>query len=89
MKYKKSVYRNFALISQLGISVIVPIGLCIFIGVLIDKKFNSNFIIPLIFLGIAAGARNAYMIAMASVKEEKKDDNRKDGQERVRNSVIR
>ena len=81
MKYKKSVDRNFALISQLGISVIVPIGLCIFIGVLIDKKFNSNFIIPLIFLGIAAGARNAYMIAMASVKEEKKDDNRKDGQE--------
>lgn len=81
MKYKKNVYRNFALISQLGISVIVPIGLCIFIGVLIDKKFNSNFIIPLIFLGIAAGARNAYMIAMASVKEEKKDDNRKDGQE--------
>ena len=66
MKYKKSVYRNFALISQLGISVIVPIGLCIFIGVLI---------------GIAAGARNAYRIAMASVKEEKKDDNRKDGQE--------
>lgn len=52
-----------------------------FIGVLIDKKFNSNFIIPLIFLGIAAGARNAYRIAMASVKEEKKDDNRKDGQE--------
>ena len=81
MKYKKSVYRNFDLISQLGISVIVPIGLCIFIGVLIDKKFNSNFIIPLIFLGIAAGARNAYRIAMASVKEEKKDDNRKDGQE--------
>lgn len=81
MKYKKSVYRNFALISQLGISVIVPIGLCNFIGVLIDKKFNSNFIIPLIFLGIAAGARNAYRIAMASVKEEKKDDNRKDGQE--------
>lgn len=81
MKYKKSVYRNFALISQLGISVIVPTGLCIFIGVLIDKKFNSNFIIPLIFLGIAAGARNAYRIAMASVKEEKKDDNRKDGQE--------
>lgn len=81
MKYKKSVYRNSALISQLGISVIVPIGLCIFIGVLIDKKFNSNFIIPLIFLGIAAGARNAYRIAMASVKEEKKDDNRKDGQE--------
>lgn len=81
MKYKKSVYRNFALILQLGISVIVPIGLCIFIGVLIDKKFNSNFIIPLIFLGIAAGARNAYRIAMASVKEEKKDDNRKDGQE--------
>lgn len=81
MKYKKSVYRNFALISQLGISVIVPIGLCIFIGVLIDKKFNSNFIIPFIFLGIAAGARNAYRIAMASVKEEKKDDNRKDGQE--------
>ena len=81
MKYKKSVYRNFALISQLGISVIVPIGLCIFIGVLIDKKFNSNFIIPLIFFFFSAGARNAYRIAMASVKEEKKDDNRKDGQE--------
>lgn len=32
MKYKKSVYRTFALITQLGISMIVPILLCVWVG---------------------------------------------------------
>lgn len=30
MKYKQSVYKTFALISQLGISILVPILLCTF-----------------------------------------------------------
>ena len=32
MKYKQSVYKTFALISQLGISILVPILLCTFFG---------------------------------------------------------
>ena len=32
MKYKKSVHRTFALITQLGISMIVPILLCVWVG---------------------------------------------------------
>lgn len=38
MKYKQSVYKTFALISQLGISILVPILLCTFFGTWLEKK---------------------------------------------------
>ena len=38
MKYKQSVYKTFALISQLGISILVPILLCTFFGTWLEKQ---------------------------------------------------
>ena len=40
MKYKQSVYKTFALISQLGISILVPILLCTFFGTWLEKKVS-------------------------------------------------
>ena len=77
MKYKKSMYTTFALISQLGISMLVPIFLCTFIGVKIDERFETSFTIPLIILGILAGARNVYVLARQAkdtIEAEKDED---------------
>ena len=65
MKYQKEVFRNFALVLQFGINMIVPILLCTFLGIVLDRYFGTSFIvIILFFLGAAAGFRNIYIFAV-------------------------
>ncbi len=64
MKYKKSVYRSLALITQFGINMLVPIFLCVALGVYLGDKFGINWItIPLFAVGALAGFRNIFMMA--------------------------
>lgn len=76
MKKHKSVYMTLALISQLGISIIVPVFLCTFIGVKLDEKYGWSTTIPLIVAGVLAGIRNAYALLKQASKtiESEKDD---------------
>jgi len=64
VKYKNSVYRSLAMITQFGINMLVPIFLCTFLGIFLDKKLGTSFIvIILFFLGAAAGFRNIMRFA--------------------------
>mgnify|MGYP001034132243 CR=1 FL=1 len=64
MKYKKSVYRSLALITQFGINMLVPIFLCTMAGVYIGKKYSMDWIaIPLFAVGALAGFRNIFIMA--------------------------
>ena len=75
MKINKSVYTTFALISQLGISMIVPIFLCTLIGVKLDEMYGWATTIPLILVGVLAGARNVYaLVKQASSAIEAKEE---------------
>lgn len=76
MKHRKSVYTTFALISQLGISMIVPVFLCVFIGMKLEEKLQLPLTIPFIILGILAGFRNVYALVKQAAKtiESEKDD---------------
>lgn len=77
MKYKKSVYNTFLLISQLGISILVPIFLCIVAGTLLEKKFHITLTVPFIILGVLAGVRNAYVLlrkALEDMEDEMEED---------------
>ena len=85
--YKKSVFKSFALITQLGVSVMAPIALCVAAGVLIDKHFGTWWTIPLLFLGMLAGVRNAAIMLRSVTKEDKgtkeqrlENEDRKDGE---------
>lgn len=64
--------RNIVYISQLAINVMVPTFLCLALGLFLDKQFGTWFTVPLLFLGIAAGLRNVYVVAMAAVNDEEK-----------------
>lgn len=87
MRYKKSVYRSLALITQFGINMLVPIFLCVAAGVYIGRRFEINWItIPLFAIGALAGFRNIFIMAKkiysgetasrhpCMVGEQKKDD---------------
>lgn len=75
---KHNAYKNLALISQLGINVMVPTFLCLFIGIWIGKFIGTWVVIPLLFLGMAAGMRNCYLMAKkasgASDSHKKSED---------------
>ena len=72
MKYKQSVYKTFALISQLGISILVPILLCTFFGTML---FSQPLFIPLVIVGVLAGLRNAWVLARHA-NEDPEDKNK-------------
>ncbi len=69
---KKEVFRSLTLISQLGVSVMVPMFMCLGIGLFIDKRFGTSTAVWLMFLGLAAGFRNAIILAKQVLKENSK-----------------
>ena len=77
MKNRNIVFQTLALISQVGISMIVPILLCVILGVFLEERFSLSLTIPLIVVGVLAGARNVYVLlkhaghAITSKEDEK------------------
>lgn len=63
MTKRHNAYKNLALISQLGINVMVPTFLCLFIGIWVGKFIGTWVVVPMLFLGMAAGMRNCYLMA--------------------------
>lgn len=74
MHYKKSVFRSLAMVTQLGICVITPIFLCIFVGYQIDSRFGTWFMVPLLILGTLAGGRSAWILAKKTLEQEQRED---------------
>ena len=64
MKYKKSVYQSLVMITHFSIHMLVPIFLCTFLGICLDKWLDTGFcVIILFFMGALAGFRNIYISA--------------------------
>lgn len=70
---RKEVVRSFMLISHLGLTVMVPIFMCVIAGIFIDKRFGTSTLVWLLFLGIAAGMRNAYILLKGVLDENVKE----------------
>lgn len=73
--YRRDVYKTLAMVTQLGISVLAPVFLCVFAGTLIEKYFQFNIIVPLLILGIFAGFRNMYVLARRMIVHNDKEKN--------------
>lgn len=83
---RTSVYRNIVLITQISLYVMVPIFLCLGIGVWLDQKFGWSTTLPLIVIGIAAGARTGYVEVRRTIEAD--EDRRKRRQtEEIENKV--
>ena len=62
MKGNREVMRSLAMLTQVGLSMLAPVILCVFVGYFLDEKFGWYTTIPLLILGILAGARNSYLL---------------------------
>lgn len=78
-KYNRSVYRSLAVITQFGINMLVPIFLCSFLGMYLDKKLGTSYImILLFFVGALAGFRNIYIVAKRIYSDKDSDGQKHD-----------
>ncbi|MDE7272274.1 MAG: AtpZ/AtpI family protein [Lachnospiraceae bacterium] len=74
-KYKKSVYQSLAVITQFGINMLVPIFLCSFAGLFLDRKLGTAFMFVLLFfVGALAGFRNIFILARKIYEGDNKDE---------------
>lgn len=80
MKKKYGFLANFALVSQIGVMMVVPIILGVWLGGMIDNKLGTGalFLILFIILGVGASFRNVYLIVIKQF--EKKEDDKDEGE---------
>lgn len=68
--YKSSVYKTLALITQIGISIMVPIFLMVILAIIIKNKFNVNLILVFLIVGVIVGIRNTIVLVTNFLKDE-------------------
>lgn len=75
--YERNVFRSLTLITQFGINMIVPMMICLFLGIFIDEKAGTSYwTIILFFVGALAGFNSVYRLArrIYTDKSEEKND---------------
>lgn len=60
--FRIEVYKTWSLILQLGISVLVPIFLLLFAGIIIKDKFGIDLILVFLIIGVFVGVRNTIVL---------------------------
>lgn len=68
----KESAKAWSLILQLGISMVVPIFLCLMAGIWLDKVFSTApvIMIIMILIGIGAGFRSVYILTRDFYKDK-------------------
>lgn len=62
-KARRQTLQSLVMITQFGIQMMVPIFLCTFLGIWIDKKADTSYwVIILFFVGALAGFNNIYRL---------------------------
>lgn len=80
MNKKNNVLRNIALVTQLGLNIIVPTLVCLFLGMWLDDCFSTSYwSVILLVLGLLGGGKSAYVTAVNALKtEEEKEEKPED-----------
>ena len=73
MKKKGGIARSFMMISQISISMLVPVFLCLFFGVKLNEWLDAKLFVPVfLFLGMGAAVRNVYHLTKSFYAKDKK-----------------
>ncbi|QUH19098.1 AtpZ/AtpI family protein [Alkaliphilus sp. B6464] len=74
MKKKGSVFENLALISQIGISMVVSIMISLYIGKWLDDRLGTGpvFLFIFIIIGIASAFMNVFKLIEREIRQKKR-----------------
>ena len=67
----RDLFRNLGLVSSMGISVALAIGIGVWFGLTLDNWLGTKpwFFWIFLFIGIAAGFKNIYVIAGREIRK--------------------
>lgn len=68
----KNTLKNLSLISQIGLSIVTPILLGVFIGQFIDRKLGTKGIFMLIFIILGAGGGFLNLLKITGALQNKR-----------------
>lgn len=72
MKNQRKVFQAFTYILQFTLNMVVPIAMCMALGIWLDEKFDMPWIIlVLFFVGALAGFNSIYKMAKPLMKSER------------------
>lgn len=76
---KNNVFQSLVLVTQFGISMLVPILLCTLIGAYVGEKLSMQIItVPFFLIGALAGFRNVYIMAKKTYEDKDRGNAKKD-----------
>jgi ATP synthase protein I len=68
--FNRDVVRALGMVTQVGISILTPVLLCVFIGVKLNQYFHTqSWFLPMLLLGVGSGIRNVYVLLFANNKK--------------------
>ena len=69
---KVNIFRNLAQLSSIGISAVLAIGIGVWFGLTLDRWLGTKpwFFYIFLFIGIAAGFKNIYVIASREIHRD-------------------
>lgn len=75
MEKKNKIAKSFLMISQIGITALVPVFLCLFLGIKLNQWFDTVYFVPIfLFLGMGAAIRNVYQLTKVFYAADKKKE---------------
>jgi F0F1-type ATP synthase assembly protein I len=73
---KNELFRSLAMVSSMGISAALAIGIGVWFGLFLDRWLGTPpwFFYIFLFIGIAAGFKNIYVIAGREIRKDNDSD---------------
>ena len=66
---KREITESFSMVLQFGLNMIIPIAMCIALGVWIGDKYDMDWVvIPLFFVGALAGYTSIFKMVRQYLK---------------------
>lgn len=72
----RDIFRNLAMVSSMGISVVLAIGIGVWFGLTLDRWLSTEpwFFWIFTLIGIAAGFKNVYVITRREIGKLSKNE---------------
>ena len=75
MRDKHGIGQAIVMITQLSINMLVPVFMCLFIGIWLDKQLGTGWLtLVFLILGIMGGIRGVYSLIHNILEQEDMED---------------
>ena len=71
VKYNRGVYQALTMIGQFGVNMLVPVFACSFLGMFLDRKLGTDFLVFVLFFVVAvSGGYKVYRFSRQIFEKE-------------------